>query len=347
RRLYEVFYVSHIVFATAFYVGIVYHKDECFNYIAVGLFLYLADRIRRWLRSRVLCHITEVRATPGSDAVRVFIVADSLPHHGPGEYAYVHLPTVSRVQWHPLSLTSGPGKLDYGSGTKIGQTTGSIEFCARMSLTRTPRNRFEVQEEGAVKQHDESCWSSGMTRLLQGSPVYVDGPYGHLGIPLKRCNRLVLIGGGVGITPLITFVRHFVYCKRAGEIFAPHTGIAQSPERTSLSAEGPVKAQLDDPDSESDEEAEGDGFDFLPQHDNDSGRSSVLGAAACVGASECSVRNIQIMIYRDSGPTQSCLMFGTSKGCGSTVGCAREGMFGLVPGRSERNGARFTSICLP
>eukprot|EP01134_Creolimax_fragrantissima_P003113 CFRG3113T1 len=252
RRLYEAFFFTHIILAISFYVGIVYHKRACFSLIVVGLGLYIVDRIRRHLRSRILCHIAEVKSIPGTDAVRLFITATSLPHHDPGQHAYLRFPSISSIEWHPLSLTSGPGVVVEGSKFSIGQRQCSIEFCARIaSSSHMPNNA--VNEPAISNLPDEAglannlkitgvrnyglCppsanWSGRLSQLLQGSPVYVDGPYGRLSIPLNKCNRLALVGGGVGITPLISFAKHFVYCARDTDEYtnanltsrASHTG---------------------------------------------------------------------------------------------------------------------------
>ncbi|MGH3911489.1 MAG: ferredoxin reductase family protein, partial [Pseudonocardiaceae bacterium] len=44
-------------------------------------------------------------------------------------------------------------------------------------------------------------------RLRPGSPVWVDGPHGSFTVNLERTTGLVLIAGGVGITPMMSMLR--------------------------------------------------------------------------------------------------------------------------------------------
>ncbi len=46
-----------------------------------------------------------------------------------------------------------------------------------------------------------------LRRLRPGSPVWVDGPHGSFTVNLERTTGLVLIAGGVGITPMMSMLR--------------------------------------------------------------------------------------------------------------------------------------------
>ena len=71
-------------------------------------------------------------------------------------------------------------------------------------------------------------FSSGLGRLPVGTRVIAEGPFGAFTAASRRCRRVALIGGGVGITPIRALVEDMpaepgeiavVYrCARAGEI---------------------------------------------------------------------------------------------------------------------------------
>lgn len=50
-------------------------------------------------------------------------------------------------------------------------------------------------------------FTSELRRLRPGSPVWVDGPHGAFTLDLRRCTGLVMIAGGVGITPMMSMLR--------------------------------------------------------------------------------------------------------------------------------------------
>jgi predicted ferric reductase len=91
----------------------------------------------------------------------------------PGQFAWLRLNPSIRAQEHPFTIASGahPG--------------GWPEFTIRHSgdFTRTLR------------------------RLRPGSPVWVDGPYGAFSVDLQPATGLVMIAGGVGITPMMSMLR--------------------------------------------------------------------------------------------------------------------------------------------
>lgn len=91
-----------------------------------------------------------------------------------GQFGYVRLsdPAVS-TEWHPFSISAAPGE----------------------DLTFTIRNLGD--------------WTSGVSKIQEGSQVRVDGPYGKF-TPKGGKNPLILIAGGVGITPMTGIVKDAV-----------------------------------------------------------------------------------------------------------------------------------------
>lgn len=91
-----------------------------------------------------------------------------------GQFGYVRLsdPAVS-TEWHPFSISAAPGE----------------------DLTFTIRNLGD--------------WTSGVSKIQEGSQVRVDGPYGKF-TPKGGKNPLILIAGGVGITPMMGIVKDAV-----------------------------------------------------------------------------------------------------------------------------------------
>src|SRR5207302_10053039 len=71
----------------------------------------------------------------------------------------------------------------------------TIAFCAHLGLL----TEFTIRRSGD--------FTSQLRLLRPGSPVWVDGPHGAFTLDLQRTTGLVMIAGGVGITPMMSMLR--------------------------------------------------------------------------------------------------------------------------------------------
>jgi 3-phenylpropionate/trans-cinnamate dioxygenase ferredoxin reductase subunit len=124
--------------------------------------------------------VREVRVETGS--VSTLVLEPRRDRHGlsrrtpdfaPGQFAWLRLKPSIRAQEHPFTIASS---------AHLGSWR---EFTIRHSgdFTRTLR------------------------RLRPGSPVWVDGPHGAFSVDLRPATGLVMIAGGVGITPMMSMLR--------------------------------------------------------------------------------------------------------------------------------------------
>lgn len=74
------------------------------------------------------------------------------------------------------------------------------------SLVSAPH---EAQLTLATRMRD-SQYKNTLAALPDGAPLYLDGPFGSALVPDASPNPLVLIAGGIGITPFVSIVRDAV-----------------------------------------------------------------------------------------------------------------------------------------
>ena len=124
--------------------------------------------------------VREIR--PETDTVSTLVLEPRRDRHGlgrrslqfaPGQFAWLRLNPSVRAQEHPFTIASSayPGAW--------------AEF--------TIRHRGD--------------FTRALRRLRPGSPVWVDGPHGAFSVDLKPSTGLVMIAGGVGITPMMSMLR--------------------------------------------------------------------------------------------------------------------------------------------
>jgi predicted ferric reductase len=91
----------------------------------------------------------------------------------PGQFAWMRLRRSVTGEEHPFTIASSP------------HLPGRVEFTIRHAgdFTRT------------------------IHRLRPGQPVWIDGPHGSFTSDVDTCEGVVMIAGGVGITPMMSMVR--------------------------------------------------------------------------------------------------------------------------------------------
>ncbi len=132
----------------------------------------LDGRNRYWIR--------EVRPEPGGVSTLVLAPAGRRRAAGwrplafaPGQFAWLRLRRWALFTDHPFSIASGT------------RADGTVEFTVRRIGSYTRR----------------------LGRLRPGTTVYLDGPHGAFTVDHTRATGLVLLAGGVGITPMMSMLR--------------------------------------------------------------------------------------------------------------------------------------------
>lgn len=192
---YDIWRWVHTMLATGALIGTFLHifwlnhlmrnaaERSVMSVILVGIGAVL---INRWIRRPLLSLrqsylIEQVRIE--NDIVSTLVLVPARRRQRrlefrPGQFAWIRLDSpFGPLQSHPFSIASGIDNPD------------ALEFTIRAAGDFT----------GSVKQ------------LQPGRTVYVDGPYGafsddHIGAP-----SLLLIGAGVGITPMMSILRSHAY----------------------------------------------------------------------------------------------------------------------------------------
>lgn len=84
---------------------------------------------------------------------------------------------------------------------------------------------FSISSQPLEKEHlrmtikNLGDWTSGVQKIEPGSKVLLDAPYGRFSPPLYDCREgIVLIAGGVGITPMLSILRYYAQADRRQKI---------------------------------------------------------------------------------------------------------------------------------
>mmetsp|Transcript_6505 Transcript_6505/g.12247 ORF Transcript_6505/g.12247 Transcript_6505/m.12247 type:complete len:532 (-) Transcript_6505:118-1713(-) len=174
RRLYfDIWYYSHVILATAAVVLVVIHGT--LNLLIV-LAWWVVDLGTRYLlmTGRLYPREASLRAMPGDIVEISFPKTDAL-EYDPGQFLMISIPKLGFSQFHPFSISS------------------------------SPNNKF-------VTMHTKSIggWTQRLMELAKKESkvnILIEGPYGNLAVDINDSNRyktVVLIAGGIGVTPLLS-----------------------------------------------------------------------------------------------------------------------------------------------
>ncbi|SPO00580.1 probable NADPH oxidase heavy chain subunit [Cephalotrichum gorgonifer] len=179
--------------------------DHCIGYLGWRweLFagaLYLAERLYREIRAARDTKITRVVRHP-YDVVEIQFSKPNFRYKA-GQWLFLQVPSVSRYQWHPFTITSCP--YDPYVSVHVRQVG---------DFTRALGDAVGAGEAQAKLYEDEFVDPNAMyeVALMNGQempPIRIDGPYGAPAEDVFENEIAVLIGTGIGVTPWAAILKN-------------------------------------------------------------------------------------------------------------------------------------------
>ncbi|KAJ3428734.1 nadph oxidase [Anaeramoeba flamelloides] len=211
---YELFYYSHVFSMIIYIVGLFFHhqKKAVLKVTIAGLALYVFDVIYRlWSIFRYKSKI--IASNSQNSSMCVLTIKKYNFSFQPGQWIKICIPSVSRWQFHPISICSKPNLI---SKNKI----------------TNHRDVFKV----LIK--DLGDWSKKVLQKVGdqsiGSKIYVEAPVGTFLYPVANYNYIILFGGGVGIAPMISLLEALYEEKENFPRIVKFFWILRNPEALSI-----------------------------------------------------------------------------------------------------------------
>eukprot|EP00611_Tribonema_gayanum_P018023 TRINITY_DN31077_c0_g1_i1.p1 TRINITY_DN31077_c0_g1~~TRINITY_DN31077_c0_g1_i1.p1 ORF type:complete len:543 (-),score=128.71 TRINITY_DN31077_c0_g1_i1:690-2216(-) len=181
RWSFEAFYWPHVPLAITFATLSLIHNRVVIVRLWWVMLLVVVDWAIRMRLNFKPARVIDVRTAPGCPAIELTVAFEGAYarkrwRHTPGQFAFVYLPGVHRLEWHPVTISSAPSHT---------YQTGQITF--------------------HIKNMGDGTWTEGIhKRIVDGSIVRLDGPYGAISIAYERSDQLLLVAGGIGVTPMMS-----------------------------------------------------------------------------------------------------------------------------------------------
>ncbi|GER26442.1 ferric reduction oxidase 2, partial [Striga asiatica] len=183
RKMFELFFYTHYLYI-GFIIFFILHIGIGFACIMLpGFYLFVIDRYLRFLQSRQNVRLISARVLPCQTIELNFAKSRGVIYN-PTSTIFVNVPIISKLQWHPFTITSN---------SSLESENLSVLIKCEGSWTKN--------------LYDKISSSSSIDHLQ----VSVEGPYGPASTSFLRYNMLVMISGGSGIAPFISIIRELIF----------------------------------------------------------------------------------------------------------------------------------------
>lgn len=206
-----------------------YNTRHCLGYLSwrytiwPGI-IYFGERIYREIRARRTTRLSKVLVHP-SGAMELRIIKPSFKYTA-GQWLFVQVPDVSSLQWHPFTITSAPedpyvsvhirqvGDWTQALGERLGAGPSVVK-----SLTQAAMKTYDRDEKAGLSRGDfVELDPNSMTRPMPA--IRIDGPYGAPAEDVFNSDVAILVGGGIGVTPFASILKHIWYRQKKGNLGA-------------------------------------------------------------------------------------------------------------------------------
>ncbi|KAI9824699.1 MAG: hypothetical protein M1826_007277 [Phylliscum demangeonii] len=160
--------------------------------------LYLAERLYREIRARRETEIVRVIRHP-YDAMEIQFRKPSMKYKA-GQWLFINVPSVSKFQWHPFTITSCP--YDPYISVHVRQV-GDFTRDLGNALGAGP-----LQEKALDGLDPDGMYEIALQQGERMPALRIDGPYGAPAEDVFDNEIAVLIGTGIGVTPWAAILKN-------------------------------------------------------------------------------------------------------------------------------------------
>ena len=159
------------------------NQPDAWKWVVVPLFIYFIERCIRFYRSFQPCTIKKIVKHP-SKVIEIQMTKPGF-YAEAGQYIFLHCSTISKLEWHPFTLTSCPEEDYFSVHIRIaGDWTGELA---------------------------KNCDGAERDVQLCTLKLACDGPFGTASSDVFRYKTIMCVGAGIGVTPFASILKSIWY----------------------------------------------------------------------------------------------------------------------------------------
>ncbi|WOG82716.1 hypothetical protein DCAR_0101884 [Daucus carota subsp. sativus] len=194
RVQFELFFYTHQLYVV-FVVFLALHVgDFIFSIAAAGIFLFMLDRFLRFFQSRSTVDIVSAKCLP-CGTVELILSKPASLHYNALSWIFVQVRELSWLQWHPFSVSSSPLDGKY-----------HIAILIKVLGDWTEKLRGLI-----MNISDQENQKKALLQPYRSITASVEGPYGHESPYHLTYPNLILVAGGIGISPFLAILNDILH----------------------------------------------------------------------------------------------------------------------------------------
>ena len=229
RKNFELFYFTHMLYIV-FTASLLVHGSFCFikenpdptckkgpmywMYWIVPGALIIMERLYREHAGRQKTLIHKVIQYP-SNVVEVQMVKQKWTML-PGQYIFICCPEISPYQWHPFSLTSSNREGFFSIHIRIvGDWTSKFAKRLGCDFDGNRIQRKDTTDSEKIRRRKKSVVvtdSESKTQNINVPNILIYGPFGTPSEDIFEYESVILVGGGIGVTPFASILKTIWFC---------------------------------------------------------------------------------------------------------------------------------------
>jgi NADPH oxidase len=195
-------------------------RTSFWKFMALPVLLFTGERIYRQYQLYLPSWISKVVFYPHSQVVNL-VLKKPLTFPSMGQYVFINVPDISKYQWHPFTLTSGPGsshltvhvRMSGDWTTELAKVTGCITDAPGKTIS-DGKAKVEVSISNVNKPQGPPAQGGGKfdeQKVIRYFPkVKILGPFGTACGDVFEFPVSVLVGAGIGLTPYSSVLKHIL-----------------------------------------------------------------------------------------------------------------------------------------
>jgi len=209
RRWWNVFFINHIIGFLLFFLFAFMHRKDVAYWCAPSIIIYFLDvsirHVQQWFNRTKISTAANVEVSEDKSLVWLKLKCDKDMTWVGSDIIYLYCPQISLWQWHPFTVAS--------AAIRIGDV---VKYAGSTALAPNSQPTLDL----VIKKFNG--WTREFVDRVASDPtpltVSVSGPYDGSARKWLDKESLVLVGGGIGATPVFGVIRDIILLRKQAEM---------------------------------------------------------------------------------------------------------------------------------
>ncbi|KAL4216478.1 NADPH oxidase 5 [Mactra antiquata] len=228
---FQVFYWTHMLYVP-FWILALLHGPNFWKWFVLPGTLFIIEKVSRSKFIKMArfgdTYVEEVNLLP-SGVTHLIITRPTNFRYKPGDYIFIQIPEIAQYEWHPFTISSAPemkGHLWLHVRSAGNWTSKLYEYFDRLEVregnrptVKSSRHFQKFERAFSRKQTTNNLGKVSSVKNIKPKEknklvkvkCYVDGPYGTGTREVFDTEHAVLIGSGIGVTPMVSILQSLWY----------------------------------------------------------------------------------------------------------------------------------------